>query len=202
MKLIVGLGNPGKKYQETRHNLGLRVIDRMIREIPVSPRVYRKLLAFTFHWRAQEAILAKPTTYMNESGQAVKKLLSYFKIAVPDLWVIHDDVDLPLGKIKIQVGRGAAGHHGAESVIKEIKSQNFVRFRLGIGRPGEESVSQQSDKQIEKFVLSKFKKQEEAAAEEMIERTAELIVLALKKGIARAQALVFKGKAKKDQEKR
>ena len=164
MILIVGLGNLGKKYQRTRHNLGFRVIDKL------------RFLS------EKKVILAKPKTFMNLSGKAVKSLIKRYKIPTTNLWIIHDDIDLPLGKIRISKGRGAAGHKGVESVIRELKTKNFIRFRIGIqpkiGRP----------KFPEKFVLQKFNKDEEEIVKEVIKKTAGAIEMAIKEGIEKAMS--------------
>jgi PTH1 family peptidyl-tRNA hydrolase len=160
--LIVGLGNPGKKYEKTRHNVGSEVIDEL------------KFL------NLKNVILAKPRTFMNESGKAVKKLVKDYKLKVEDLIVVHDDIDLPLGKIKIVTGRGAAGHKGVESIIKALGTKNFVRFRIGIlprsGKP----------KSPEKFVLQKFNKDEGEITGEVIKKTAEAIEIVLTESLEKA----------------
>ncbi len=164
MILIVGLGNPGKKYQKTRHNLGFRVVDEL------------KSL------NLKNVTLAKPKTFMNLSGKAIKSLITNYKIPTTNIWVIHDDIDLPLGKIRISKGRGAAGHKGVESIIKELKTKNFVRFRIGIypktGKP----------KNPEKFVLQKFNKDEERLVKEAIKKTAEAIEFSLKVDLAKTMS--------------
>lgn len=193
MKLIVGLGNPGEKYKGTRHNLGLAVIDAILKEIPAEARLLRKLLSLIFSWQAQDVVLAKPTTFMNQSGRAVKKLLGYFKVSPPDLWVIHDDVDLVLGKVKIQVGRGAAGHRGVESIINGIGNQDFVRFRLGIGRPEETPKLKITDDQTEKFVLARFTPDEKPIVDWMVRTVVELIKLVLKEGLEMTRSRHFEG---------
>ncbi len=160
MILIVGLGNPGKKYEKTRHNVGTRAIDEL------------KVLDL------KNVILVKPKTFMNESGKAVKPLIEKYKIKPEDLIVIHDDIDLPLGKIRIVKNRGSAGHKGVESIIRELKTENFIRFRIGIqpqsGKP----------KNPENFVLQKFNKEEEKIVkEEVIKKIAEASELFLKEGL-------------------
>ncbi len=159
MFLIVGLGNPGKKYEDTKHNIGSRVINEL------------KLLNLT------NVVLAKPTTFMNESGKAVKGLINKFQIPNSKLIVIHDDIDLPLGKIRISESSGSAGHKGVESIIKELKTKDFIRFRIGImpetGKP----------KNVENFVLRKFTKEEEKIIEEVIKKTAKAIEFFLKDGL-------------------
>ncbi len=152
MLLIVGLGNPGKKYTKTRHNIGFQVIDNL------------KSL------NLPRAILAKPKTFMNLSGKAIKSLIVKYKIPFTCLWVVHDDIDLPLGKTRISKNRGPAGHKGVKSIIKEIGTKNFNRFRIGI-RP-----EKGKPKNIEKFVLQKFNKKEEQVIKEVIKKTNEEII--------------------------
>ena len=151
MILIVGLGNLGKKYQNTRHNIGFRVIDALTKT------------------KRRGFMLAKPQTFMNNSGKAVKTLVKFYKIKPENLWIIHDDIDLPLGKIKIAKGRGSAGHKGVQSIINELKTKDFNRLRIGIcpktGKP----------KNVEKFVLQNFTKEEEKIEKEVVEETIQAI---------------------------
>lgn len=133
MELIVGLGNPGKRYEKTRHNVGFMVVDYPIGKISVSPHAKRKLLSLIYYWYEEQAVLAKPTVFMNNSGQAVRRLMHHFNVRPPDLLIVHDDLDVALGEYKLQKGRGAAGHHGVESVIAELRSKDFWRLRVGIG---------------------------------------------------------------------
>lgn len=162
MILIIGLGNPGKKYKNTRHNVGFQVVDEFAKENNFPKfRLSKKFNSLVLEsiLNDEKIILAKPQTFMNQSGKAVRALTSFYKITRPgrvvDLVVVHDDIDLPLGKIRISKNRGAAGHKGVESIIKEIGTKNFTRFRIGIspkiGKP----------KNVEKFVLQKFDKEEE-----------------------------------------
>ena len=152
MYLIVGLGNPGEKYAKTRHNLGFMVVDEVARKIlPLGKTRWvedKKANALILK-ASPEVFLVKPQTFMNASGMAVARLTRRYTLDAKSLWVIHDDVDLPLSKLKIRLGGAAAGHHGVESIIKELGTKNFVRFRIGIqpktGKP----------KNIEKFVLQK-----------------------------------------------
>ncbi len=151
MILIVGLGNPGKKYEKTRHNIGFRIIDS---------------LGFA---RDKNIILLKPDTFMNESGKAVQKTLAYYKIPVSNLIVIHDDIDLPFETIRISKNASSAGHKGVQSIINALQSKDFVRIRIGIqaktGKPED----------VEKFVLKKFSKAEEKIIEKIIEKAVEKI---------------------------
>jgi len=164
MLLIVGLGNPGRKYENTRHNIGSRAVDEL------------KVL------NLKNVISAKPTTFMNESGKAVKNLLRAYHLKPNNLIVVHDDIDLPIEKIRIVKNRGSAGHKGIESVIKELGTKNFIRFRIGIqskiGKP----------KNPERFVLEKFNKKEEKIVEEVIKKTVEAIEFLLKEGLEKAMS--------------
>lgn len=184
MKLIVGLGNPGKKYQRSRHNLGFVVIEALVQEWNVSPHLEKRLDSLVFYQPEKEVILARPQTMMNASGFAVKKLVDFFKIKLEDLWVVHDDLDLTLGKIKIKRGGGSAGHRGVDSIVKELGSHDFVRFRLGIGHPGPGS----SEQEIRSYVLALFKSKEKGEAKKMIERTVEMIEFSLEKGLEEAMS--------------
>ncbi len=199
MILIVGLGNPGKKYVNTRHNLGFQVIDKFFKNRGMSNffdfKFEKKFLSLISKGKLnnKKIILAKPQTFMNLSGKAVKSLITHYlpkerQIQAmarilrqfDNLWVMHDDIDLSLGKIRIAIGQGAAGHKGVESIIKELNSKNFVRFRIGIqsktGKP----------KNSEKFVLQKFTKEEEKVVKEVIKKTIEAIEFSLKKGLEKA----------------
>ncbi|MEK7503476.1 MAG: aminoacyl-tRNA hydrolase [Patescibacteria group bacterium] len=151
MILITGLGNPGKEYEKTRHNIGFRVINELAKDKP------------------SDVVLLKPQTFMNKSGDAVIEAVSFYKIKPTDLWVIHDDIDLPLGEFKISKNRGSAGHKGVESIIKKLETKDFHRVRIGIcpktGKP----------KTVEKFVLQNFTKAEEKTIKEVIERTIQTI---------------------------
>jgi PTH1 family peptidyl-tRNA hydrolase len=118
MKIIVGLGNPGKKYEGTRHNVGWLVVNELANQTTDGQWLMIKKLKSSIISHRSLIVLAKPTVFMNESGRAVKSLLKHFKIEPANLWIVHDDIDLSLGRIKIQVGGGAAGHHGVESIIK------------------------------------------------------------------------------------
>lgn len=194
MKLIVGLGNPGEKYENTRHNLGFVVLDALIQELtPVEKTVWKESKKFnSLVAKIDDLILVKPQTFMNASGIAVVKILRYYDMPaardsfgmkiLSDLWVIHDEIDLPLETIRIVRGRGAAGHRGVASIIKELGTENFVRFRLGIGHPGLES----SEKEVERYVLSSFGRGEKGKARRMIKRAVKVIELAIEEGLEKA----------------
>ena len=168
MMLIVGLGNSGKKFEKTRHNIGARVIDEL------------KVLDL------EKVILAKPQTFMNVSGEAVKTLIKKSGLKPGDLIVIHDDMDLPMGKIRIVKNRGSAGHKGVQSIIRELGTKGFIRIRIGI-QPATNNKKQKT--RAEKFVLQKFTKEEEKILKEVIEKTVQAIETLIKQGTEKAMNL-------------
>lgn len=188
MKLIVGLGNPGGKYNKTRHNLGFEVIEEFVKhKIPAESWSLNKKLKSEIV-RYGDLILAKPQTYMNNSGQAVKLLADYFKIPVADLVVIHDELDLPLGKIKVRSGGAAAGHHGVESIIKALGDDKFVRVRLGIGNLRSLSGERKGIHfNAEHFVLETFMPNERAKVKHLTKQAIKALETLLEKGVEQAQ---------------
>jgi len=200
MKLIVGLGNPGGKYQYTRHNIGFMVIDNLIAKLNPSTTlrvdgersrtVKTKNYPFAEVYIFNDLILAKPQTYINNSGLAVSKLASIFKLPTSHLWVVHDDIDLPLGKIRIRMGGASAGHNGVDSIIKALGTDKFLRFRLGIGRgkmEKERTMDQNLHRRwVEKYVLSPFWDDEGGKVRVLIKKAAEAVELAIKEGIEKA----------------
>lgn len=183
--LIVGLGNPGKKFEKTRHNLGrLAVSDwQQVARFP-SFKLKKKMKALISEsaFAGKKVVLALPEIFMNLSGKSAKSLTTYYKILTTNLWVVHDDIDLPLGKIRISIGRSSAGHKGVQSIIDALNSKNFIRLRLGIKS---EEIENRRQK-IEEFVLKKFNKGEEKIIKKAIEKTAEAIEFTLKEGVERA----------------
>ena len=185
MFLIVGLGNPGEKYKNTRHNTGFQAVDTLRKrnnfpEFELSKKFNSLISEASID--NKKIILANPQTFMNNSGKAAASLVNFYKIK--NLFVVHDDIDLALEKIRIVKNRGAAGHKGVESIIKEIGTKNFIRFRIGI-RPRIKNQELRI-KNPEKFVLQKFSKEEEKIVKEITEKTAEAIELFLKQGLEKA----------------
>ena len=162
MIIIVGLGNPGEKYKNTRHNVGFQVVDEFTKENNF-PEFKLSKKSHSLISEKENIVLAKPQTFMNESGKTVKALLKNTTRTV--LVVIHDDIDLPLGKIRISKNRGSAGHKGVESIIKEIGTKDFTRFRIGV------SSKTGKPKNVEKYVLQKFDKEEEKIIKQVIRQT-------------------------------
>jgi PTH1 family peptidyl-tRNA hydrolase len=175
MYLIVGLGNPGKQYENTRHNAGFRVLD---------------LLAGGQEWenkydaefiKTDDVILAKPQLFMNLSGKSVAQILKYYPAA--KLVVIHDELDFPLGAVKIMKNISAAGHNGVQSIIDETGSKDFIRIRLGIDNP-----ETRAEMPGDAFVLQKFTEQEEGLLKEVLEKTKDAVESIQTQGLDMAQS--------------
>ncbi len=160
--LIVGLGNPGQEYVGTRHNVGFDVIDRLSSEwkIDLNKSSYESLWG-KGRWEGKDVILQKPQTFMNLSGRSVSPLMSFFKLMPGRLLVVHDDLDLTMGRVKPGYDSRAAGHRGIASIIELLGTQGFHRLKLGIGRPTEKGS-------VSDFVLSRFEKSEKESLEMML----------------------------------
>ncbi|MEK7482490.1 MAG: aminoacyl-tRNA hydrolase [Patescibacteria group bacterium] len=199
MLIIIGLGNPGKEYQKTPHNLGFMAIEEIAKENEFPGfRLSKKFKAEISEGEisGQKTVLAKPQTFMNESGKAVKAIFNFPSFAPParfdarraggasagkqfsSLLVIHDDIDLPLGEIKISENRGSAGHKGVESIIKALKTKDFTRIRAGIGSD--------KTKKLKDVVLQKFNKQELKIAETGIKKVSEALKTIITNGLEKA----------------
>ena len=164
IKLIVGLGNPGKEYAETRHNSGFWFADLLARRHNTSfkseSRHHGQVCRFTF--QGQECRLLKPATYMNRSGQAVSSLANYFKIAPEEILVAHDELDLPAGNIRLKTGGGHAGHNGLRDIMSAIGSREFHRLRIGIDHPNDRRA-------VVDYVLSRPSKADREQIEQSLE---------------------------------
>ncbi len=152
MKIIAGLGNPGDQYRLTRHNMGFLVVDAMADEsgIAIQKRKFEAMLG-DGRIADQRVLIAKPQTFMNLSGQSVRQVLDFYQKTTEDLLVIHDDLDLPFGTVRIKVGGGDGGHKGIRSLIDHLGDANFTRVRLGIGKPP-------FKEDVEHYVLQTFPK--------------------------------------------
>jgi len=185
MKLIIGLGNPGAQYKKTRHNLGfmaIEILKQNIKELDFKlNRKYNALIAEA-KIKSEKTIFCLPQTFMNLSGQPIAKIVRFYKINEKDIWVIHDDVDLPFGNIRISYNSSSAGHRGVESIIQSLGHQNFVRFRIGI-KPEEKLMIP-----TEEFVLQKFTPEEQKSLKKIIEKAVEAIKFALAKGLESAMS--------------
>lgn len=193
MKLIVGLGNPGGKYAKVRHNLGFAVVDHLVdrlQGIGYSWEDNKKLKSLICNLKptTYNLLVAKPQTYMNNSGLAVKLLTTYYQLPTTNLIIVHDDLDLPLGKIKVRLGGAAAGHHGVESIISALGTDQFIRVRLGIGNLRTQSSEHKgAHVDAEKFVLESFMPQEKSKVKPMIKQAVKALEILLEKGLAVAQ---------------
>ncbi len=191
MKIIAGLGNPGRQYENTRHNIGFMVVEKLSRELGGSApgweesQKHKSLLA-----KIGDILLVKPLTFVNNSGLAVASVALFYKVRPQDVWVIHDDMDLPLGKIRIREKGGSAGHNGVNSIMVNLKSDQFVRFRLGIGR-GKESAGRSDEKNLHHrwvigFVLSRFSQHEAGELKHLVKHGTEAVRIALIEGLDKA----------------
>lgn len=191
MKMIVGLGNPGDEYESTRHNIGFMVLDKLVHELGATNASWKNETKHkALSVKVGDVLFVKPQTFMNSSGFAVAGLSSFYKIDVPDIWVVHDDIDLPIGKIRIREKGGSAGHNGLNSIIASLKGDSFVRFRLGTGR-GKEIQGVKSDKSehhqsVIDFVLSRFTQSEAGSLKHLIKHGTEAVRIALDEGIEKA----------------
>lgn len=188
MKLIVGLGNPGEQYQNTRHNLGFELLDEFRRKNNLPEWDYEEKFKAEIIKLGNDLMLVKPQTFVNESGLTVKLLTTYYKLPVTDVIVIHDDLDLPLGKIKVRLGGSGAGHHGIESVINRLGTDQFVRIRLGIGNEKSHvEVHKRLSFHAEGFVLESFPPKERSAVKAMIKRGIQALEVIFDQGVDVAQ---------------
>ena len=180
MKLVVGLGNPGKKYEHTRHNLGFMIVDQIAQrnQVAIKKKLCDALVGELSNDR-ERVLLVKPQTYMNRSGGSVKALLGHFRSTPEDLIVIYDDLDLAFGRIRIRPMGGAGGHHGVLSIMENLAGAQFYRVRVGIGRPpeGMDPVD---------FVLENFTLQEVEQLDEVVSRASEAVASVLRDGGQRA----------------
>lgn len=185
MKLIVGLGNPGKEYSTNRHNIGFLCINHLAKVYRISlDKKQGKARTGMGTIAGNQAVLAKPQTYMNASGIAVVQLMQKYKVILEDLIVIHDDLDLPLGKIRIKRGSSAAGHNGIKSIIGSLGTQDFIRIRVGISRPQTEDDSKVES--IVEYVLGDFTEADKAIIENTISRVSEAVVSLITEGLPAA----------------
>ncbi|MFC1988055.1 aminoacyl-tRNA hydrolase [Chloroflexota bacterium] len=188
MKLIVGLGNPGRDYANSLHNLGFMCLSHFARTHSIRfDKKQAQARTGSGEVAGIEVIVARPQTYMNRSGQAVSRLVKKFNISLDDLIVIHDDLDLPLGKIRIRQGGSSAGHKGIESIINGLGSQDFPRIRVGIGRPaaGGNSMADR-EAQIVNWVLSSFNSEERKVIDHVLPQVSEAMVCLLTEGLTAA----------------
>ncbi len=165
MKLVVGLGNPGRKYKTTKHNIGFMCLDYYTKKHKLKLKKENKFSGESL--KIGNLVLLKPHTFMNESGQSIRKVMNFYNIDVKDILVIYDDLDLPLGKTRLREKGGSAGHNGIKSIISNLQTQEFKRVRIGIDKnPLYETKN---------YVLSSFSKKEKAVLDPVLEKVANII---------------------------
>lgn len=187
MKLVVGLGNPGEKYANVRHNLGFMALEEFRHkgdwgDWAIEGKFKSEII------KKDQIILARPQTYMNNSGLAVKLLITYYKLPTTDVIVIYDELDLPLGKIKVRLGGAGAGHHGVDSIIKTLGTDRFIRVRLGIGNLKTKSAERKAvHVSAEKFVLEPFMHSEKSPVKHMLKQAIKALQILIDQGLEKAQ---------------
>ncbi|HUL20981.1 MAG TPA: aminoacyl-tRNA hydrolase [Thermodesulfobacteriota bacterium] len=180
MKIIVGLGNPGTQYRMSRHNIGFQVVDRLAQINHISVRTRRFSSVYGTGWiNSHQIVLSKPMTFMNRSGEAVKKTTDFFRLGMEDLVVVHDDLDLPFGRLRFKRRGGDGGHQGVRSIIERMGGNNFLRLKVGIGRPprGLDSAD---------YVLETFDRNEESLLDQILPQAVESLKVMLLEGLEKA----------------
>jgi PTH1 family peptidyl-tRNA hydrolase len=176
MKIIVGLGNPGERYEKTRHNVGFMALDRLAEQwnIQWSPSKVKGLVGEGFY-NQEKVILLKPMTYMNLSGESVRAALDWYKANIEQVAVIYDDLDIPTGQLRLREKGSAGGHNGMKSIIQHLGTQEFKRIRIGVDRPS-------PGHDIARYVLDDFPKSEHPVVTETLIRTQDAVECWLKEG--------------------
>lgn len=178
--LVVGLGNPGRQYKNTRHNAGFLVVDRLAERLGVQfSRLQFRALVVDGRYQGRKIILAKPQTYMNESGQAVGSLVRFYKITQDNIVVVHDDVDLPFGALRLRPAGGSGGQKGMGSIIERLGTQEFPRLRVGIGRPPGQMLAAA-------YVLQEFDRDEKLELLGVIDRAVDALLSIITNGLEKA----------------
>ncbi len=189
-KLLVGLGNPGKKYERTRHNVGFEVIDSLAQRFSVKLSENKRFQAHAGETRltsGDRLVLLKPTTYMNLSGQSVRAVLDWYKLSPSEVLVIYDDMDLPIGKLRLRLSGSAGGHNGMKSIISHLGTQTFPRLRLGISRSN--NGNPQASRAVVGHVLGKFAPDERKVIDAAVDLAADAVEFSLRKGVERTMSL-------------
>ncbi|MFB2935315.1 aminoacyl-tRNA hydrolase [Aerosakkonemataceae cyanobacterium BLCC-F154] len=187
-QLIVGLGNPGSKYEQTRHNIGFMVVDALARRWQISlseNRKFQGLFGEGLAVATGKIRLLKPLTYMNLSGQSIRSVTDWYKLSPDSVLVIYDDMDLPLGKIRLRLSGSAGGHNGMKSTIAHLNTDKFPRLRVGIGKP----PTAIEDKDSISHVLGRFSSGETQLMSEVIQLVTDAVELSLRQGVEKAMSL-------------
>ncbi len=186
IKVIIGLGNPGSKYDNTKHNIGFDVIDYISHQYNISiNKVKFKSIIGEGKIDGERVILVKPQTYMNLSGESVREIIEWYKLPVGNIIIIFDDIDLNMGKIRVRPKGSAGSHNGMKSVIYQIQDDNFPRIRIGIGRPPE-------GWDLADYVLSKFGADDRKIMDESVKNAAKAVEIIIKSGVDSAMNLINK----------
>ncbi|TAG98258.1 MAG: aminoacyl-tRNA hydrolase [Oscillatoriales cyanobacterium] len=189
-QLIVGLGNPEPKYDRTRHNIGFNAVDALAQSWQISlgeNRKFQGIFGEGNRPRGQKIRLLKPLTYMNLSGQAIRAAADWYKIPPESVLVVYDDMDLPIGKLRMRLSGSAGGHNGMKSAIAHLGTDKFPRLRIGIGKPQNEASK--NDKDTISFVLGKFSLDESQLLEKVLKLVREAVELSLHQGVEKAMSL-------------
>ena len=183
-RLIVGLGNPGTKYAGNRHNIGFMCVDRFVRDNSLTfARNNSQAKIVEGRIAGHDIVLAKPQTFMNNSGESVGRLVRKFKVKIDNLIVIHDDLDLPLGRIRIRLGGSSGGHKGINSIVEHTGNQDFIRVRVGIGRPNVLETGKTNEDEVITYVLGDFTTEEKLMIGEVIPCVSEALQSLLNAGL-------------------
>ncbi|NVJ09052.1 aminoacyl-tRNA hydrolase [Myxococcus sp. AM001] len=181
MKLIVGLGNPGREYERHRHNIGFMVVEALLsraraalNQEKFAARVGQGTLA------GERVLFVEPQTFMNLSGRSVAEAARFFKVPVADVLVIHDELDLPLGRLQLKAGGGSGGHNGLKSIVSSLGDEGFIRLRFGIGKPEGPNARER----VAGYVLSNFDDGERRELESLIDRAMDMTELWLREGLS------------------
>ena len=181
MYLIAGLGNPDRRFENTRHNIGFMAADRLVAAAGAGFVAQHHSLVSMIRRCKHQVVVAKPQTYMNRSGVAVRRLMEWQQLELQDLLIVHDDVDLPFGRLRLRTGGGSGGHNGMNSIIAELASQEFGRMRIGIGKATRES-------DLSSFVLDVFDKEEMESLDTVLDFTLQAVDSILIHGIEKSMA--------------
>lgn len=195
MWLIAGLGNPGRKYERNRHNIGFRVVDELVRRHDLGPlREKFGGLAASGLVAGQRAVVLKPMEFMNRSGFAVQRAAQFHGVQPEELVVVHDEIDLPMARLRLKAGGGHGGHNGVRSIAEQTGQADFLRVRVGVGRPA--GAAGPADGKVSGFVLGDFPAEAEREVAELVARAADAVEAILQRGI-RAAMNDFNGAAEK-----
>jgi len=188
MWLVVGLGNPGGKYALTRHNIGFMVLDAYSVSVGgLRWKEERQALVTRFKIEDQDVLFAKPQTYMNNSGESVRALVDYYKIPLENLIVVHDEIDIGFGAVKIQKNRGPGGHNGLKSINEHLGTQDYIRIKLGVGRPSNPRMD------VAAYVLQAFSPEEQEHLHDFLAHAGDAIESIILDGLSKAATKFTRG---------